>query len=209
MKALPDLRHRELRAKKEQRIGTAISDEVFMSSRDGLNFHRWGEAFLRNGPEREGNWVYGDCYQAYGLIETPSKLPGAAKELSIFVPEDYWKQTVKMRRYTLRIDGFVSAHAPLEGGELLTRPFRFEGSRLSLNFATSAAGSLYVELTDAAGKPIPGFSKADADELFGDTLDRTVTWKNSSDVSALVGKTVRLRFELRDADVYSFQFADH
>jgi hypothetical protein len=209
MNALPDLRHRELRAKKEQRIGTAISDEVFMSSRDGLNFHRWGAAFLRNGPEREGNWVYGDCYQAYGLIETPSKLPGAAKELSIFVPEDYWKQTVKMRRYTLRIDGFVSAHAPLEGGELLTKPFRFEGSRLSLNFATSAAGSLYVELTDAAGKPIPGFSKADADELFGDTLDRTVTWKNSSDVSALVGKTVRLRFELRDADVYSFQFADH
>jgi hypothetical protein len=114
-----------------------------------------------------------------------------------------------MRRYTLRIDGFVSAHAPLEGGELLTRPFRFEGSRLSLNFATSAAGSLYVELTDAAGKPIPGFSRADADEQFGDTLDRTVTWKNSSDVSALVGKTVRLRFELRDADVYSFQFADH
>ncbi|MHB8864864.1 MAG: hypothetical protein ACYC6N_20850, partial [Pirellulaceae bacterium] len=60
MRALPDLAHRELRAKVEHRIGTAITDGLFMSSRDGKTFERWDEAFVRGGPERPGTWVYGD-----------------------------------------------------------------------------------------------------------------------------------------------------
>lgn len=208
MRALPDLGHRELRAKAGERIGTAITDGLFMSSRDGFHFHRWGEAFLRTGPERRGTWVYGDCYPAHGLIETASQFPGAPKEFSFFLPEDYWMRSLKMRRYTLRLDGFVAAHAPLEGGELITKPFQFQGKRLSLNFATSAAGRLQVELTDAAGKPLPGFTLADSDETFGDSLDRTITWKGNTDTSSLAGKPVRLRFQLHDADVYAFQFTD-
>lgn len=210
MRALPELEHRQTRAKTaEQRIGTATSDEVFMSSRDGLHFHRWGEAFVRPGPERTGNWVYGDCYQIHGLIETESKLPDAPKEFSIFLPEGTWVKAVKMRRYTIRLDGFVSVHAPLEGGDLLTKPFVFRGKRLSLNFATSAAGSVRVELTDGEGQPIPGFSLADSDEIFGDSLDRTVTWKEKTDTAALAGKPVRMRLRLHDADVYSFQFTEN
>jgi hypothetical protein len=206
MRALPDLAHRELRAKAGQRIGTAITDGVFMTSRDGLRFHRWPEAFQRIGPERPGAWVYGDGYAAHGLIETESKLPGAPREFSLFVPEHYWRTEERVRRWTLRIDGFVAATAPLAGGELLTRPFTFAGNRLSLNFATSALGNLHVELTDAVGEPLPGFSLADCDELFGDTLDRTVTWRGQSDTSSLAGQPVRLRFQLRDAAVYAFQF---
>lgn len=208
MRALPDLAHRELRAKAGERIGTAITDGVFMSSRDGFHFHRWPEAFLRPGPERPGSWVYGDCYAAHGLIETKSLLPGAPKEFSLFFAEHYWRTEEKIRRYTLRIDGFVAAKAPLEGGQLLTKPVTFAGKRLSLNFATSAAGSLHVELTDVDGKPLPGFSLADCDETFGDSLDRSVTWKGKSDVASLAGKPVRLRFQLNDAEVYSFQFAE-
>ena len=77
-----------------------------------------------------------------------------------------------------------------------------------MNFATSALGNLHVELTDADGHPLPGFSLADCDEHFGDSLDRTITWQGKSDVSSLAGKPVRMGFLLRDADVYSFQFAD-
>ena len=77
-----------------------------------------------------------------------------------------------------------------------------------MNFATSAAGSLHVELADAEGRPLPGFSLTDSDEHFGDNLDRTVTWNAKSDTSALAGKPVRLRFRLRDAEIYSFQFTD-
>ncbi len=208
MRALPDLTHRQLRAKVGERIGTAITDGVFMSSRDGLHFHRWPEAFLRIGPERPGSWVYGDCYPAHGLIETDSKLPGAPKEFSLFMAEQYWRSEEAIRRFTIRIDGFVAAKAPLDGGEILTKPLIFSGSRFSVNFATSAAGSLHVELTDVDGKPLPGFSLADSDEHFGDSLDRTITWSERSDTSTLAGRPVRLRFRLKDAELYAFQFME-
>ena len=114
----------------------------------------------------------------------------------------------RLRRYTIRLDGFVSLHAPLSGGELTTKPLKFTGQRLSVNYATSAAGNLRVEIQDSAGTPIPGFSLADADELFGDTVDQTAAWKNSTDVSRLAGQEVRLHFILQDGDLFSFQFTD-
>ena len=58
---------------------------------------------------------------------------------------------MRMRRYTYRIGGFVSAWAPLGGDEPITKPITFEGDKLSVNFSTSAAGSLRVEIQDAAG----------------------------------------------------------
>ena len=94
----------------------------------------------------------------------------------------------------------------MSGGELITKPITFTGKKLSLNFATSAAGSVTVELQNEQGEPLPGFSLDDCDELFGDTVDRNVVWKGSTDVASLVGKVVRIRFRLRDADVYSFHF---
>jgi len=208
MRALPDLEHRRIRAKAGERIGTAITDGVFMSSRDGYHFRRWPEAFLRIGPERPGSWVYGDCYPAHGLIETVSKLPGAPKEFSFFMAEQYWRSEEAIRRFTLRLDGFVAAKAPLTGGELITKPFLYSGRRLTVNFATSAAGSLRAELADQDGKPLPGFSLDECDEQFGDSLDRTVTWNDSADVSTHIGKPVRLRFRLRDAELYAFQFSE-
>ena len=33
-----------------------------------------------------------------------------------------------------------------------------------------------------------------------------VKWKNGSDVSAMAGKPIRLKFVLKDADLYSIQF---
>jgi hypothetical protein len=111
-----------------------------------------------------------------------------------------------LRRYTLRLDGFVSASAPYSGGELVTKPIRFSGAELRLNFATSIVGRVRVEIQEPDGRPIPGFSLAESDALFGDTLERAVTWRRSADVSRLAGRAVRLRFVLKDADVYAFQF---
>ena len=111
-----------------------------------------------------------------------------------------------LRRYSLRIDGFVSLHAPLAGGALLTKSLKFSGARLGLNVSTSAAGTVRVELQEDNGKPLPGFSLADCDPIYGDDLERTVSWKGSSNLSSIVGKPVRLRLELQDADVFSFRF---
>ncbi|HBJ85258.1 MAG TPA: hypothetical protein DDZ88_15565 [Verrucomicrobiales bacterium] len=54
---------------------------------------------------------------------------------------------------------------------------------------------------------LPGFALEDCPPLFGDTIERTVTWKNGGDVSSIVGKPVRLRFVMKDADVYALRFA--
>ncbi|MEJ7638414.1 MAG: hypothetical protein WKF75_10685 [Singulisphaera sp.] len=82
----------------------------------------------------------------------------------------------------------------------------FRGRRLSLNFATNAAGGIRVEVQESNGQPIPGFAPADCGGIFGDQLDRVVEWGVGSDVGALQGRPVRLRFALHDADLYSFQF---
>jgi hypothetical protein len=114
-----------------------------------------------------------------------------------------------LRRYTLRLDGFVSVNAPLSGGELLTKPLIFTGNKLTLNFATSAAGDIRVEIQDENKHALAGFQLDECAPIFGDTPARTVSWNGGSDVSRLAGKTVRLRFVLRDADLYALQFVSH
>jgi hypothetical protein len=202
MRALPELEHRELRAKASLRYGTAITEGLLMASRDGVKFKRWNDAFLRPGIERVGTWNYGHQYIAWHVVETKSALESAPNELSLYAGESYWTgNSSELRRYTLRLDGFVSVNAPMSGGELITKPLTFTGAKLALNFATSAAGDIRVEIQDARGKPLPGFALDDCKPIFGDSVERVV-----ADVSSLAGKTVRLRFVLRDADLYSFQF---
>jgi len=75
-----------------------------------------------------------------------------------------------------------------------------------MNFSTSAVGSLRIEIQDEAGNAIPGFGLADCPEIYGDFIDEVVKWKSGSDVSALAGKSVRLRFVMKDADLYSIRF---
>jgi hypothetical protein len=209
MRALPELEHREQRAAAHLRYGTALTEGLLMAGRNGVDFERWNEAFLRPGPERPGTWLYGQQYIAWHAVETESTSPGAPRELSLYATEGLWHgEGNALRRYTLRLDGFVSVNAPLSGGELITRPLTFAGDRLTLNFVTSAAGDIRVEIQDSDGKPQPGFAFDDCPPLFGDTTDRTVTWRAGSDVSRLAGKPVRLRFVLRDADLFSLNFSE-
>ena len=207
VEALSELEHRRLRAKANRRYGTALTEGLLMTSRDGVTFRRWQEAFLRPGLRLKHNWKYGDNYIAWHVVETKSHLPDSPNGLSLYATEGYWTGTSStLRRYTLRLDGFVSLHAPMAGGEMVTRPFTFKGTSLVLNVSTSAAGSIRVELQDAAGKAIKGFALADCHEVFGDSLELAVAWKGGGDVGALAGKPVRLRLALRDADLYALRF---
>lgn len=194
------------------RVGSDLTDGLFMSSRDGIRFHRWDEAFLRPGLEtapNNSNWMYGDNYKNHGLIETRSATPGAPNELSMYYSEGYWREgETRLRRYTMRLDGFVSVRAPFAGGELVTKPVRFAGNQLRLNYSTSAAGSVRVEIQDFGGGVIPGFAMEDCIELIGDGVDQAVRWRQGTDVSRLAGQPVRLRFWIRDADLYAFRTAN-
>ena len=142
-------------------------------------------------------------------METGSEVEGAPHELSFYVTESsHQGESNRLRRFTLRIDGFVSLNAPATGGALLTKPLIFQGEHLSINFSTSAAGSIRIEIQNQQGHPIAGFSLDQCPEIFGDSLERTVSWKGGADVSSLVGQPVRLRFQLRDADLYAFGFVE-
>ena len=205
---LPELKERRRRAAVSERYGSALTDGMFMSSRDGQTFNLWPESFLRPGLRPQDNWVYGDGFPSWGMVTTPSAIGGAPDELSIYTTEGYWRgESINLRRYTLRVDGFASVQAPLSGGELVTKPLLFSGNQLRINFSASAAGSVQVELLrDQMNTPIEGFSLDDCIEVLGDDLGRVVRWSGGSDVGRLAGIPIRLRFLLRDADLFAFQF---
>ena len=205
--ALPSLALRKKRAKTHIRYGTTVTDGLFMTSRDGLAFNRWDEAFIRPGLRTQHNWAYGDNYIGWGMVETDSTEDDSPRELSLYSTESYFTgNSSRLRRYTMRIDGFASAYAPLGGGEIITKPLTFQGKTLTINFATSAGGSVYVEIQNAAGEPLPGFALADCHEIFGDAIEYAVKWQGGQDVSALAEQPVRLRFVLKDADLYAMRF---
>ncbi len=186
------------------REGLAITDGIFMSSRDGLNWNRFDEVFIGGEPEYTHNWAYGDSYNMYNLFETPCAEPVGGTELSLFVKEGTKQQgSINLYRYTMRLDGFASYHAGYEVKTLTTKPFIYDGSELSINFSTSAIGFVYVDILDETGKPIEGYHSC---ELFGNTTDRTVYFGEDKDVSKLAGRPVKLRFTMRDADMYAFIF---
>ena len=196
---LPGAEHRRKLVGINPRYGLTITDCVFMSSRDGERWKRWDEAFMTPGPEREVNWVYGDCYPAVGMIETPSHLPGAPREISMYAFDNHWSQRpAELRRHTLRVDGFVSYRATYRPQRVVTKPFTYEGGNLSINFATSAAGCVRIAL-HGDGTTI------NSCELFGDSLDRRVVFEDG-DAATLAGTPVTMEIEMSDADVYSFVF---
>lgn len=188
-----------------------LSDAVLITSRDGVHWNRrFIEAFLRPGPDpRRWGGAHGNNQPAWGLAQT------SPEELSIYWTENYDDFTGKrpvdprtpcLARGTLRTDGFVALQAGYGGGEARTVPLVFSGGRLELNVATSAVGSVRVEVQDSAGAALPGFALDDADALWGDEIARRVTWHGKDDVQPLAGRPVRLRFVLQDADVFAFRF---
>jgi hypothetical protein len=183
------------------KFGKGVNDIAFLSSRDGIHFDRtFMKGFIRPGLD-QGNWHERSLYMERGILQT------SPTELSLFCMQNWRLPTVHIRRYTLRLDGFVSVQADYQGGTLVTKPIRFSGNELCLNFSTSAVGWIKIELQDANGKPLAGFTHADCPEIYGDKLDAKVTWKSDADVASLAGKTIRLRIEMSDADLYSFQFS--
>jgi hypothetical protein len=209
MRALPDGEHRKMRAEYNDRFGTGLSETLIMFSRDRVNFKRWDEAFLRPGPEHSGNWNYGSQYAAWHLLETRSDVDGEAAELSLYAVDGHWVgNSASLFRYTLRLDGFVSVNAPMTGGEVITKPIVFNGNELSINFSTSAAGSVQVELQDLDGNAIPAYSREDCSAIFGDSVDRVVTWTQGSNLQRIRNMPVRICFILRDADLFSFKIGE-
>lgn len=169
--------------------GSTVFDRPFM------------EAFLRPGPEI-GNWTSRDNYASLsgGII------PTGPAEISFYISRHHLQKTNYIQRISLRTDGFASVNAPYAGGTMTTVPFTFTGDHLEVNFATSGAGEIRVELQDADGHALQGYTLDDCDVLIGDRINRTVTWHGQASLARYAAKPVRLKFVMMDADLYAFQF---
>ena len=183
------------------------SDGVFMSSRDGVHWdRRFLESFIRPGRDPR-NWPQRTNTPARGIVAT------AEDEISLYVERHRSSPTNHLQRLVLRTDGFVSVHAGYSGGEMITSPLLFDGDNLVLNFSTSAAGSIRIEIQDARGHPLPGFSLEESPLIWGDEIEHLVRWERThpqatseKPLARLAGKPVRLRLVMKDADLYSLRF---
>ena len=170
------------------------TDILFMTARGDSRFDRtFREALIRPGLDQK-QWGNRSNYAALNIV------PTGPEEMSIY--------TTPFRRFTLRIDGFASVHAGADEGELLTHPLLFTGKKLNLNYSTSAGGQVRLEIQDASGVPIPGFTLSECRGLVGDSIEQAISWKKGTDVSTLKGKAIRLRFVLQEADIFALQFTD-
>ena len=182
-----------------------IVDIRLATSRDGIHFqYPSRRPFVPLGIK--GDFDSGAIYMSTGIIRHGAEL------WMFYGSQDYERRHAPVlnkqgviSRLVLRLDGFVSADAPYQGGELTTIPLVFDGRALELNVQTSVAGQVQVELLHN-GRPIAGYSAAEADSIKGNFIAKTVTWNGRSEVSSLAGKPVQLRFFMRDAKLYAFQF---
>jgi hypothetical protein len=166
-----------------------------MTSRGGLRYDRtFMESFVRPGLDPVA-WHARETSPSNGVV------PINDHEMSFYVVNHYPMPSQHLTRVVLRTDGFASARAGYEPGTLLTKLLTFDGSRLELNFATSAAGGVTVEILADDGAVL-----AAGDEMIGDEIDRAVKWQGRADVREFAGLPVRLRFTLQDADLFALRF---
>jgi len=186
---------------KSPREGLVLTDAIFMCSRDGEMWHRYNEALLNPGYEHDQNWVYGDCYLSYKLLDSGAEYyyiyeSGEHHNTDSSIP-------LPIFRLKIRKDGFACQYAGGEERVLVTKPLIFDGNELHLNFETSAYGYIIIDVLDEDGNKL---SEGQSFEVFGDNIDRRVMFEDGSGFAAFAGKPVRLRFRMRDAKLYSMKF---
>lgn len=176
-----------------------LSAQLVVSRDHGLTWHRVGgrAPFMVRGPE--------GGYDGGGVYPVPF-LTGEDRHLVYFTATSLEhgqpNNVSSFGLATLRRDGFVSLDGGEEPGEVITHPFAFSGSELRVNAEVFEGGSVEVSAEDARGEQLRGFGRP------------AVVTAGGTDVPArfeggeLRGLgSVRLRFRLHRASLYSFRLA--
>jgi len=189
----------------DKRHTAKILDLYSAFSRDGFHWDRPDrEPFLASS-RKPGDWERGYLHAGVGLCTVvgdrlcfyysgwsaeapkgPSTYAGASTGVAF-----------------LRRDGFASMNAGTTGGTLTTHPVTFNGRYMFVNL-NAPKGELRIEVLDEEGKVIPPFAGENCVVISGDKTKLPVTWKGAADLSAISGRKVRLRFQLKDGELYSF-----
>jgi hypothetical protein len=176
-------------------------DVQLASSRDGINWDRAGnrKPFIPNGPP--GTIDAGEIYTARAPVMV-------GNELWFYYSCSTSEHGITGRSgpiclAKLRLDGFVSVDAGEDAGSLITKPFRCEGGPLEIN-ASARGGVVGVAVLDGSGIQYQGYSRQECALFDGDSVDHRVTWRGKLSLEELRGNTVRLKFYLQNASLYSF-----
>lgn len=175
-------------------------------SRDGFHWHRPDRRPFNPVSESKGDWNWGNVQSAgggclvvgdqlYFYVSGRKGIPGSRSS-----------GVCGTALATLRRDGFASLDAGDTAGTVTTRPVRFQGRYLFVN-ADAAGGQLRAEILDVDGRPIAPFVREKCIAVREDSTLVPVRWEGADDLSALQGRAVRLRFDLRKGSLYAFWVA--
>lgn len=120
-------------------------------------------------------------------------------------PSNFATGLIKLRR-----DGFMSAHADSIIGTIVTKPIIVMNEFIFVNLeALSPSSEFSVEVLDYNYNPILGFTKEQFKLLSGiNSTKLQCKWNTQSSLTSLMGKTIRLKFTLKNCDMYSFWLSD-
>jgi len=176
------------------------SDVYLMSSRGGDKYDRYFmESFIRPGIGLS-NWSSRTNYPALNIVQT------GETEMSIYIAKNYAQKNAHLSRYSMRIDGISSIESGYYGGYVISKTLLFSGSELEINYSTSAAGEIRIELLDEHGLAIAGYTHDDCDPIIGDEISKMVSWRGKKNLGHLTSTPIRLKIYLKDANLFSFKF---
>lgn len=182
-------------------LGIQKRNEIGMGySRDGFHFYRPTYEPIMGVNETEGAWNWGNMQSVIGVplvVGDSLYLYASGRKKNPVMWDGFTSTGLAM----LRRDGFVSM-ATSQEGYLTTEKVTFDGDYF---FVNAEAKGLKVELLDADGKVIPGFSKEDCDALTAlNATKQPVSWKSGKNIGTLKNKAVRIKFYLTEGHLYAF-----
>ncbi len=172
-----------------------------VTSRDGRNWSRHQEKFLDRDPE-EGQFGHAMAWCGDSVVVGDKEYFYYVALLSGHKTDR--RNGRKSGLAILRKNGFVSRDAGSKGGFLKTHLAVLPGKGLTVNAVIR--GQLRVRLVNADRSVLPGFDWTDCVDLRGDSVAHRVKWQAHQSVPK--GAVVSLEFELKDAELYGFDFAD-
>jgi len=102
----------------------------------------------------------------------------------------------------LPLDRFAGIRPLESNGQVTLRPRSFKGVKeISINAAASE-GTILVELLNASGRGLPGFTRSEAVPVTGDHLRQRVAWK-AADLSALPDEDIVIRIHLHQSELFA------
>ncbi len=188
----------------------------FVFSRDGIHYdRRYRRPFIPAGA--------GDAFDSVAIYGLRPAVHG--EKIFFYYGGVNWRSPEQLemlgeeRAYgaiglaVLPLDGFVSLDGPkLTFSQAVTRTLTFSGRELRLNLRAAFQrwgahpAEVRVEILGTDYKPISGYGFDDCDPLSETGTGQLVTWRGNSNVEALAGKPVKLRFHFKNAKLFAFQF---